>query len=116
MPIPYIDSFRFGQVVIDGMAYSRDVIILPQRILPDWWRQEGHILHLADLDPVLEVSPGILIIGQGTFSRMRAAEDAVRGLQDAGIELIALPTKEACQRYNVLRESGDVAAALHLTC
>jgi hypothetical protein len=114
--IPHIDSFRFGQVVIDGQSYTSDIIILPHRVLPGWWRERGHVLQLSDLEDVMEAKPAALVVGQGTFSRMRIADDAVGRLQAAGIELIALPTKEACQRYNALREKGDVAAALHLTC
>lgn len=114
--IPHIDSFRFGKVVIDGHSYTRDIIILAQRVLPGWWRERGHVLQLSDLEAVMEAKPAVLVVGQGTFSRVRIAEDAIGGLQAAGIELVALPTKEACQRYNALRERGDVAAALHLTC
>jgi hypothetical protein len=42
---PKIDSYKFGRIVIDGQAYSRDVIILPDRVIRDWWRDSGHILH-----------------------------------------------------------------------
>jgi len=113
---PRIDSFRFGQVVIDGQPYSKDLIILPDRVLPRWWRQEGHFLHAVDLDEVLASVPAVLVVGQGTFGRMRIDQGAADALAAAGIELVALNTKEACQRYNALREQGDIAAALHLTC
>lgn len=114
--VPHIDSYRFGQIVIDGIAHAKDVIILPDRVIPRWWRSEGHTLHLFDLNAVVAAKPKTLIVGLGSISRVRIAEDTVLGLQAAGIELIDLPTKEACQRYNDLRKRGDVAAALHLTC
>ena len=113
---PKIDSYRFGRIVIDGETHSKDVIILPEGVIPRWWRQEGHVLNVADLEKVFAARPKRLVVGLGTFSRMRIAEDTLRALEEAGIELIALPSKEACQRYNDLREQGDVAAAIHLTC
>ena len=114
--VPKIDSYRFGRIVIDGEAYSKDVIILPDRVIPRWWREEGHNLSFSDLDEVVAAKPAILVVGKGSFGRMRIADRVLDGLKEAGIELVALNTKEACQRYNELREQGDVAAALHLTC
>jgi len=114
--VPRIDSYRFGRIVIDGEAHTKDVIILPDRIVPRWWRREGHTLHLADLDEVIAAKPSVLIVGKGAFGRMRVGNDVLQGLKESGIELIELNSKEACQRYNELRERRNVAAALHLSC
>jgi hypothetical protein len=116
MAPPKINSFSFGYIIIDGSAHERDVIILPDRVLGRWWRQEGHVLHPADITPVLDAKPDILVIGQGTSRRMRITAQAQAALRDANIELIALPTDEACQTYNNMREQRITAAALHLTC
>jgi hypothetical protein len=113
---PHIDSYRFGSITIDGETYTKDVIILPGRVIRGWWRQEGHSLHPADLEEVLAATPATLIVGQGTFGRMRVSEKTMLVLEQAGIELIALSSKEACEEYNQLRGRGNVAAALHLTC
>ncbi len=116
MAPPQINSFSFGHIVIDGLAHSRDVIILPDRVLAGWWRQEGHVLHPADITPVLDAKPDILIVGQGTSRRMRITAQTQTALRAANIELITLPTDEACQTYNNMRERRTTAAALHLTC
>jgi len=114
--IPKIDSYRFGRIVIDGQAYKKDIIILPDRLIPNWWRAEGHKLHLSDLQEVINAKLSILILGKGAFGRLHIEEDTISGLEKAGIKIIALNSKEACQRYNELRERGDVAIALHLSC
>jgi hypothetical protein len=111
-----IDSYRFGQAVIDGETHRKDVIILPERVIGGWWREEGHVLHPEDLEAVFEAAPEVLVVGQGAYGRMRVAEEAERALRDAGIELIARPTGEAVEVYNRLRDERAVAAALHLTC
>ncbi|OQY18037.1 MAG: hypothetical protein B6I35_13630 [Anaerolineaceae bacterium 4572_32.2] len=49
MSTSQIESYRFGRIIIDGQTHSKDVIILPDRVIENWWRQEGHALHLDDL-------------------------------------------------------------------
>ena len=111
-----IDSYKFGRIVIDGQAYSRDVIILPDQVIRDWWRGSGHVLNPDDLRYVFEASPEVLVVGQGSVSRMQVLDETKQALKEAGIELISLPTKEACQKYNEVRTQCAAAAALHLTC
>lgn len=111
-----IDSYRFGQIVIDGKVHHSDVIILPDRVIGGWWRKKGHALHPGDLETVFEAAPEALVVGQGDSGLMRVTEETERALQDAGIELIALPTGKAIETYNRLRDERATAAALHLTC
>jgi hypothetical protein len=111
-----IDSYRFGQITIDGKAYHKDVIILPDRVVAGWWRKEGHTLHPEDLEAVLDAAPEVLVVGQGASGLMRVAPETEQALRTAGIELIALSTGQAVEAYNRLRGERAVAAALHLTC
>jgi hypothetical protein len=114
---PRIDSYRFGQIVIDGLAYTEDVIVFPDRVLGGWWRKAGHLLQLEDLADVFEASPDVLIVGQGANGRMAIASETKEALEQAGIFLIPGPTEAACQTYNRLRGQAErVVAALHLTC
>ena len=116
MTIPRIDSYNFGRIVIDGKSHGKDVVILPDRVISNWWRDEGHNLTPQDLGEVMAARPQVLVVGKGAFSRMDVDDQTVKALKEAGIELIALPTGHACQAYNRLREEKAVAAALHLTC
>ena len=116
MTPPTITSYRFGRIEIDGQVYTKDVIIMPDKVIANWWRGEGHALRPSDLESVLEAAPATLIVGQGAFGRMQITDETRLVLEEAGIELLAAPTKEACERYGELRERGNVAAALHLTC
>jgi len=113
---PSIDSYRFGCIVVDGQAHTRDLIILPDRVVGGWWRQEGHRLSPADLAVVLEARPNVLVVGQGAFGRMRVPAETIHALEAAGIELVVQRTERACRAYNRLRDQKAVAAALHLTC
>lgn len=116
MQPPKIDGYRFGEIIIDGQRYSYDVMIFPDRVQPDWWREEGHSLSMADLYDVWQKPPEVLVIGQGVNGRMDVPIDTCRQLEVAGIQVIVEDTGRACQTYNQLRETRVVVAALHLTC
>ena len=116
MSTPNVDSYRFGRIVIDGKSHTQDLIILPHRVVEGWWRKEGHMLQPDDLEEVLAARPDLLVVGLGAYRRMRVTDQARQSLDQAGIELVAQSTKQACETYNQLRGQRTVAAALHLTC
>lgn len=116
MSVPVIGEYRFGRIVVDNRTYTTDVIIFPDRVMANWWREEGHSLSPTDLWEVLRDPPDVIVIGQGSAGRMEVPVETRRRLREAGIEVIVAPTAEACQTYNRLRESRRVVAALHLTC
>jgi hypothetical protein len=113
--MPKIDDYTFGRIVVDGVEQTRDVILLPGRVVPNWWRQDGHRLVLADLDDVLDELPERLVVGTGAFGRMTPDAEALERLRERGTEVEALPTDEAVRRYGAL-DPERTAAALHLTC
>ena len=114
-----IESYSFGVIVIDGKRYTSDVIVLPERVISGWWRKEGHRLAVEDLKEVLEVEakPEVLVVGTGYSGLLRVPREVEQHLKREGIELVAQPTREACETFNRLLSQGKrVAAALHLTC
>jgi hypothetical protein len=116
IPYPRIEAYKFGEIIIDGIRYTNDVIIFPDRVMPDWWRESGHSLSLNDLDEVLKAQPEVLIIGIGAQGRVNIPSSTSQELEELGIGLIALPTDKACSEYEKLAQEGKVIAALHLTC
>jgi hypothetical protein len=91
------------------------VIVLPERVITDWWRADGHRLVLADLDDVLEELPLRLVVGTGAYGQMRPDREALEQLRQRGVEVEVVPTDEAVRRYGEL-DPRRTAAALHLTC
>jgi hypothetical protein len=110
-----IEGYRFGHVVVDGEEQTRDLIVLPDRVLRGWWRADGHRLVLADLDDVIEELPERLLVGTGAYGQLRPDPGALEQLRQRGVEVEALPTDEAVRRYREL-DPRRTAAALHLTC
>jgi hypothetical protein len=113
----HIDAYQFGKIVIDGIAYDSDCLIVGDSVHANWWRKQGHVLDPEDLRRVIKTQPAILVVGCGSPGLMKVSEDTRQTLQQASIELIALDTNKAVAKFNELAEkSENVAAALHLTC
>ena len=113
----HIDSYEFGEIVIDGVTYNGDLIILEGTVESGWWRKQGHSLAVEDLASVIAAKPSVLVAGCGASGMMQVPEQTRQVLQENGIELEAVDTRKAVRRFNELTQAGkDVAAAMHLTC
>jgi hypothetical protein len=113
-----IENYSPGSVVVDGAEHRRDVIVLPERVVPDWWRRDGHSLVMEDLDEVADELTERLIVGCGYAGRLEPEPSVVEALAERGTRVEALRTDEAVTRFEELRarNPASVAAALHLTC
>jgi hypothetical protein len=110
-----IEGYRFGRIVVDGQEHTRDVIILPGRMVPNWWRKEGHALVLDDLGDVLNELPDRLIVGTGASGQMRPDPGSLEALRRRGIDVEVARTDEAVRLF-AEADPATTAAALHLTC
>jgi len=112
-----IDSYQFGNIVIDGVNYNKDVIILDGAVRANWWRKQGHLLSAEDLQPVIAAKPSLLIVGCGTSGLMKVSDEVRQVLLEEDIQLEAVNTAKAVERFNELLQTDvNIAAALHLTC
>lgn len=111
-----IDSYSFGEIVVDGRRYTSDVIIYPDRVDGSWWRRQGHQLHIDDIREVIREIPEVLVIGTGDSGLMEVLPQTRNHLESLGIKLFSEATHKACETYNRLCSSKKVVAALHLTC
>ena len=114
-----IESYDFGLIVIKGRRYTSDVIVFPERVIEDWWRKEGHRIYVEDLKEILdrEPRPEVLVVGTGYYGIVKISPEVETVLKSEGIELVAQPTKEACQTFNKLLNSNRrIAGVFHLTC
>jgi len=111
-----IESYTFGQILINGKKYSSDLIIFKDYIYDSWWRKEGHNLCIDDIKEIINKKPEVLIIGTGAYGLMKVPSDLITYLKSKNIEVIIKKTKEACDEYNQLYQNKKVIAAFHLTC
>jgi len=114
-----IESYEFGEIVINGKRHTNDVIIFPNKVLDNWWRKEGHRLQVEDLSEVLNagLQTEVLVVGTGNSGLMEVSDEVKEVLKSKGIMLIFENTKKAWHTFNKLLKSGqNVVAAFHLTC
>jgi hypothetical protein len=103
--------------VIDGMRYESDLLLYPDGgVDACWWRNQGHVLAMADIRPILNGDPELVIAGTGVHGMMRPERDLEKQLKSAGIEFVAQPTQRAVRLFNEMSLDRRVAACLHLTC
>ena len=110
-----LEDYSFGRLTVDGSEETRDLIVLPERVVTNWWRREGHSLAMEDLDEVIDALPERLILGVGAYGQLRPDPEVIAELERRGIAVECLRTEEAVRRYGQLDERST-AAALHLTC
>ncbi len=115
-PLPMIDRFEFGAIVIDGQTYNSDVTIFPDGAVEQWQHKDEHVLRPKDVDKIISAEPEVVIIGLGSVGNLKVRPKAQKRLQEAGIEVMAYKTNKACETYREFRNQRKVAAVLHITC
>jgi hypothetical protein len=83
-----IDSYNFGQVVVNGKRYTSDVIIFPDRVRDNWQRKTSHQLCLGDIAEVMTESPEVLVVGTGASGLMKVLPEVKEAVDARGIKLI----------------------------
>jgi len=108
----HIDSYQFGEIVIDGVSYTIDCIIIGGIVQANWWRKEGHSLSIEDLQTVIATKPAVLVVGCGASGFMKVPQETRQVLQEHNIKLEAMDTHKAVRRFIELMRSGaNVATA-----
>jgi hypothetical protein len=111
-----IDSFSFGKITIQGKTYTSDVIVFPDRVLPDWKREEEHRPQISEFAEIVQAGPDVLIIGTGYAGVMSIADQIRNFLTSKGIDVRVDKTSRAMELFNSLQGKEKVIAALHITC
>jgi len=115
-----INHYEFGKIIVNNKIYTSDIIICCSNIIPNWWRKEGHKLHLSDIKDLLEKSkPKILIVGCGANSVMEVLDEVKTYCLNHNITLYSLNTYDAINLYNKLVSENkiqEIVFCAHLTC
>jgi hypothetical protein len=111
---------RFGEIVIDGVRFDHDVIVEggkarrrkkgPSKPYRDRF---GHTPLSADEE--IPWSAAKLVIGTGADGRLPVMQELRDLAGTRGVEVVELPTAEACQLLRSVRPE-EVTAVLHVTC
>lgn len=99
-------------VAVNHEKYSKNLIVLPESIIPEWSIATVATLTPADMQVLLELGTEIILLGTG--NRLRFPQGILmRPFAPAGIGLEIMDMQAACRTYNILVAEGrKVAAAL----
>lgn len=122
-------STGFGWVVINGVKYEHDVLVLPdgsvlrrrKELSKELRRLFGHtpfsLNEFKDLLSICGHPPKILVIGSGQYGDLPVMEDVLRRAKELGIKVIVKKTPEALTLLKELLAKGrHVASVIHVTC
>lgn len=107
-----VTAYGGDHVAIDGHAYGRSLLLLPDHIDAQWGPTnfaglgEAHFAALADLTAHCDV----LLLGTGRRQRFPAPA-LLRPLHELGRGLEVMDTPAACRTYNILLAEGRAVAA-----
>lgn len=113
-----IDKYSFGCISINGVEYSKDVIIIGDDVFHPWWRKEGHMVFIEDLEYPLKKNVDEFVIGTGYYGFVKIDEKLVEYLKGINKKISWMKTQEVVKLYNNLKEEErkKKAFCLHLTC
>jgi uncharacterized protein len=105
-------AYGDGYVSVNTTRYSSNLIVLPNRLIPDWTQADFRTLSLADFELLAALDTEIILLGTGPQLCFPHPE-LMRPLIQAQKGLEAMDIHAACRTYNILLSEGRrVAAAL----
>jgi hypothetical protein len=110
----------FGEIEIDGQRFEHDVVIekgkIRKRKKGPSKRHRGEYGHTPlTADEAIPWSSSRLIVGTGANGALPITEEFFREAKKRGVNVVALPTVEACELVGTA-DRKSVAAVLHVTC
>ena len=111
---------EFGLIEIDGQRFDYDLVIeagvirkRKKKPSKSFREQYGHTPLSAQED--IPWGGRQLIVGTGAYGRLPIMPDVFEAAQQHQIEIVAIPTDEACRLLRGLA-TQDIYAILHVTC
>lgn len=111
----------FGEIIIDGERFDCDMIVerglpRPRKKGPSKTRRGDYGHTPLTVAEDLPWSSSKLVIGTGYSGSLPIAEDVWEEAKARDVELVALPTAQACELLQSFDDDAVVAAVLHVTC
>jgi hypothetical protein len=110
----------FGVIEIDGQRFEHDVVlergaIRKRKKGPSKVHRERYGHTPLSIDEAIPWSASVLLIGTGASGRLPIMPELYEEARRRGVEVIAEPTEDACQRLRSVHP-GEISAVLHVTC
>ena len=117
---PRISSLSWGQIEVEGYPPFKDVKIFPGGAREWDWRgtRARHVpgIQPADVQELIEHGARAVVLSKGIWKRLQVCPETLELLAKNGIQVEILPTEDAVERFNELRDSIAVGGLFHSTC
>ena len=105
-------AYGHGYIAVNGVRYESSLIVLPDKLVPDWNVRNFESLTQRDMEELALLKPELVLIGTGENLRF-PDPSLLAPLVAVRIGTEVMDTRAACRTYNILAEEGrHVAAAL----
>ncbi len=109
-----IDSFYFGNIIVNGRKFQQDIILSSNGEITE--KEGNHSFGKKEYNDILMRNPEVIILGTGTVPNVRIDPDIEVTAKLNGIEIITKPTIQAVEEFNKLVNKKRVVAVMHVTC
>lgn len=117
---PRIMTLAWGRIEVEGVGKFRDAKVFPGGAREWDWNETGTAhepgIQPADVAELLDHGATTIVLSQGRLKQLHVCPQTLQLLQQRGVQTLVLPTAEAVELYNRLREREKVAGLFHTTC
>jgi hypothetical protein len=117
---PSVLTISPGEIEIESVGTVRDAKLYPGGGREWDWTETGtgHSpgIQPADVTELVDKGATVVVLSRGMDLRLGVMAETLDMLQDKGIPVHVLETREAVRIYNELAASAPVGALLHSTC
>lgn len=111
----------FGSIVVDGNRFDHDVVVeagtVRARKKGPSKAHRGRYGHTPlSANEAIPWSASTLVIGTGASGSLPIMPEVSDMAEARGVELIAVPTPDACELLRAMGDDESVSAILHVTC
>ncbi len=105
-------AYGEGYVSVNKEKQEKNLILLPESMIPEWTTNTFATLNEADMQVLLGLGTEIVLLGTGNRLRFPPGP-LMRPFAPAGIGLEVMDMQAACRTFNILAAEGrKVAAAI----
>jgi uncharacterized protein len=109
-----IRGYGVDYVQVDGERLTQSFILSPETLQSSWPPESVEELRPEHCEPILALSPEIVIVGTGEQQRFPGPQ-LLQSLHTASIGIEVMSNAAACRTYNLIRNEGRrVVAAIML--
>jgi len=109
-----VQSVTTSAITINGTPYSQCIAITPEAVFDDWQARPVADLADSDFEPLLALSPEIILLGTGA-QNVFPPRELMFAFARRGVGLECMDTAAAARTFNVLAMEGrQIAAVLYL--